>query len=357
DFPFSTFGEPGDLPFRLHAALTSSDAAYSTAVDSLSLHNGEDTPGAQYAALWATATGSGLSWPDSSTAASPVGFRSDAIKMIVFPSDLPFHNDDRTPVAGTEDPYSGFTAPTGSEAITALNASGIRVVAVKNSSVATANEMDDLATATGGLLKKQSDLGILVPPPTQSAPGDWPTEFDLSYDLTAEPQSCDPLELAFDPVDSTGLAPGDPVTFDGTITLPAETTEADVDPEQPITCSIDVGWSESKGGSGVLESRSVTVHAQFPTTLTLSPRVKKTKIKAKGTLSPAHPVDTPISVALYRKKNGNFQLVVNSTAYLDAESKYAITFFHPAGKKCRLIATFTGDEQHTATQKAKTFAC
>jgi hypothetical protein len=121
------------------------------AVEGLPCHYGMDGPESYVPALWATATGMGLSWPSGSTPASscPAGttgfpcFRTGALPIILIFGDNLFHNG-----PGGTNAYS-FAAPTYDEAITSLTSIGARVMGV-NSGVAR-EEFEAVATATGAV--------------------------------------------------------------------------------------------------------------------------------------------------------------------------------------------------------------
>ncbi len=109
------------------------------AVEGLPCHGGSDGPESYVPALWATATGMGLSWPSGSIPdqrCTPrldmpgVGrgypcFRQGALPIVLLFGDNSFHNG-----PGGEDPYSMFSAPTYAAAVTALRDIGARVIGV-----------------------------------------------------------------------------------------------------------------------------------------------------------------------------------------------------------------------------------
>src|SRR4051794_15484912 len=119
DYPYSTYGSPSpppsDLPCYLPSDLTTNRTTWLNAVNSLTTHNGVDTPEAQVSALDKAASGAALTWPSGSVAAgNAISFRAGAAHIIGLVSDAPFHNDK----AGN-DLYS-FTAPSYANALTAL---------------------------------------------------------------------------------------------------------------------------------------------------------------------------------------------------------------------------------------------
>jgi hypothetical protein len=110
------------------------------ALEGLPCHNGADVPESTLPALWATATGRGLTWPGGSIPdrACPSipdepaprrgypCFRAGALPIIVMVGDAMFHNGG---AAGTAWPYS-HPAPNYPETIAALHDIGARVLPI-----------------------------------------------------------------------------------------------------------------------------------------------------------------------------------------------------------------------------------
>ncbi len=127
------------------------------AVEGLPCHNGGDGAESYVPALWATATGMGLSWPSGSIPSRtceavadrpgmPRGypcFRPGALPIILLFGDAPFHNG-----PGGSQPYS-FTAPTFDEAVTELTGIGARVIGIHSGG--SPGDMEAMATATGAV--------------------------------------------------------------------------------------------------------------------------------------------------------------------------------------------------------------
>jgi hypothetical protein len=109
------------------------------AVEGLPCHFGSDGPESYVPALWATATGMGLSWPGGMVPAQMCPtipdepsmrrgypcFRPGALPIILFFGDATFHNG-----PGGTDPYAGFMTPTYTETVSALTAIGSRVLSI-----------------------------------------------------------------------------------------------------------------------------------------------------------------------------------------------------------------------------------
>ncbi len=125
------------------------------AVEGLPCHGGADSPESYVPALWATATGMGLSWPGGSipgrtcemvldregTARGYPCFRPGALPIVLLFGDARFHNG-----PGGSAPYS-FPAPTYDQAVEELNRIGARVIGIHSG--ASPRDYEALAMATG----------------------------------------------------------------------------------------------------------------------------------------------------------------------------------------------------------------
>ena len=130
------------------------------AVQGLPCHNGFDSPEAYIPALYATATGEGLTWSGGSVparGACPASpdetaprrgypcFRPGALPIIILFGDHLFHNDKMG-----NDTYS-FPAPTYAETLTALNDIGARVMGIYSGGGAPRSDYEDVARDTGAV--------------------------------------------------------------------------------------------------------------------------------------------------------------------------------------------------------------
>jgi len=109
DFPVSTYGSSGDVPFGLLQRITTVDADVRTGVTALSLHGGNDGPESQIEAFYQAATGAGFRsstgtvWTPAFVADTGfdatrghgriggAGFRADALPIIILATDITFH--------------------------------------------------------------------------------------------------------------------------------------------------------------------------------------------------------------------------------------------------------------------------
>jgi hypothetical protein len=154
DYPESTYGDPGDIPFYLLQRMTSSATDAQTAVNSLALHDGDDLPESTVPALSATATGGALgSYVPAQDACSPGEsgypcFRAGSVPIIVLITDAQFHNDKMG-----NDPYVGITPapPYYPDTVVELNAINAKVVGVCSGSAPAMQDMEDIATDTGAV--------------------------------------------------------------------------------------------------------------------------------------------------------------------------------------------------------------
>lgn len=198
DYPYSGYGGGYDLPFYLlreiapaeqdvggwsiAAGPTSCPRDASTrdigrisgapngrpdileAVEGLPCHGGADGPESYVPAMWATATGRGLSWPNDSSTGGPVPdkscpmipdemglrrgypcFRPGSLPIILLFGDADFHNG-----PGGASSYN-FPAPTYDEAVAELNGIGARVMGVYSGGSTARGHYEAIARDTGAV--------------------------------------------------------------------------------------------------------------------------------------------------------------------------------------------------------------
>lgn len=154
DYPESTYGDPGDVPFYLVQRMTSSATDAQTAVNSLVLHDGDDLPESTVPALYATATGGALGSYVPAQDACATGesgypcFRAGSVPIIVLITDAQFHNDKTG-----NDPYVGITPtpPYYPDTVVELNAINAKVIGVVSGAAPAMMDVEDIATDTGAV--------------------------------------------------------------------------------------------------------------------------------------------------------------------------------------------------------------
>jgi hypothetical protein len=150
DYPVGSHGSASDRPYRHLTNVTVTDATVRAGVTSLALGSGVDGPESGLQAIFAAVTGSALTWPGGSVPAAAVGWRSDAVPIVVNFTDAPFHNG-----PGNSNPYSFAGAPDYATVSAALVTRRARVMTVFSCDVAGAYcdqgraHAQQLATVTG----------------------------------------------------------------------------------------------------------------------------------------------------------------------------------------------------------------
>ena len=177
------------------------------AVSGLPCHDGGDPPESMVPALYAVATGLGLSWEEGGSVPaqtcddpSALGypcFRDNVIPSVVLIGDAPSHNG-----SGNSEAYA-FPAPDYDDAVTALTDAGIRVVGVHSGS--DDSDFVRLAMDTGAV---RSDGSPLVFPISVGGSG-----LDLAI---VEGVSDLALESAIDVSTRSASVDGNPGDVDGT---------------------------------------------------------------------------------------------------------------------------------------------
>jgi hypothetical protein len=96
--------------------------------------------------------------------------------------------------------------------------------------------------------------------------------------------------------------------------------------------------------------------ARLPSSVTA--RISKTasRIRVRGSVSPAHPGER-VTVTLFRRRNGSFVRLVVKRPPLSAVSAYSTSFDRPRPGKCKVTATFGGDADHRPATRGVVFAC
>lgn len=119
DFPVDPYGSPGDWAYQTRQTMTSDLSAVQSALGTLSAGGGNDSPEAGIEGLYQAVAGSGSC---SGGGFGSVCFRTGSNPIIVIVTDAPMHNGP----AGNN--YSGVSARSYSETITALNAQNVKIV-------------------------------------------------------------------------------------------------------------------------------------------------------------------------------------------------------------------------------------
>ncbi|MFO0729288.1 MAG: hypothetical protein U1E65_36245 [Myxococcota bacterium] len=146
DVPISPFGDAasGDVPFQLRTRVTTDRVAAQNAVNQLAVRDGLDLPEAGLLSLYQIATGVGLTWPGGAVAPfdpnagripnvadgtiGGVGFRTDALPIIVHVTDAPAH--ERADYLAVNNQIG---APDTSVVASAISGIGARIIGIANS--------------------------------------------------------------------------------------------------------------------------------------------------------------------------------------------------------------------------------
>ena len=232
DYPFPPWGVAGDYAFRLDQALTSSKPAWTGAVAAMATRNGNDAPESQLESLYQLASGVGREMPGTvdgdfadsgEIAPADAGFRPDATKVVALTTDAPFHK------AGDAGPFA-YPGPSLADTVSALNAAGIKVIAIK--APGSGAEMDQVATATGGAVVTTGNTSAEIAAAIIAGLE------QIKLDVTATPVGCAPLQVTFAPPSRPDVPGGTTVGFVETIAVPAGVTAADLPPHGVVTCSV-----------------------------------------------------------------------------------------------------------------------
>ncbi len=281
DFPFYPWGysPAGDYAYQLEQDFTSDRATFVSAVDSLTLLYGTDYPEAQYEGIYQAVTGAGLDI-DGDGLTDKLGeidaglaptWASDVTRILIVTTDASFHEggeactiernystyvscgDDAWPNLDADGTGTGYPGATQADTIAALQDAGVHVIGLTGTSPArtgttgtTLTELDDLADATGGAsLTTASDSSDITSAILSALD-------QLTFTVSADAGECEAagvgVELA--PASYDGVAGGETVDFDETITAPADC--ADI-PAGTLSCGVDFLQDDAVLGTQTIE--------------------------------------------------------------------------------------------------------
>lgn len=241
EFAVVEFGDDqgaSTVPFRVDQGLTSDVTALQNAVNGLTASGGGDTPEDWINGLYQIATGA-------------ISFRSDSSRVVVLVSDAPSH-----------DPSGGHTL---NDAITALKAASIRVIAVDvgynyppapgEGGIDTNGQATSVISATGGSLIPVGSGASGVTDAITSGLHDLPVDVTTSITCGAG------LSVSFSPADST-VQSGTAATFTETVNVASNAAQGTT-----IDCSVSFLLNGAAGGAAFVQQVAVSVNDITPPTL------------------------------------------------------------------------------------------
>ena len=250
DFPFEPwgYGPGGDYAYLLNQNLTGDKTTWTNAINALNTKFGEDGAEAQYEALYQMATGAGRDVPPLGSSAGDIAagqnpsFRADASKVIALTTDAPFHvTNDSTCYSPSPPCPFGYPGAAQADAVNALVAAGIKVIAIK--APGSGAEMEQVAAATGGSVVTTSNTSAEIADAILAGLA------AIKQDITTNVVGCSPLLDSFSPASYTGVTGPATLNFVETLTVPANAV-----PGTLYTCSV-----EFKSGDTLLGVQNITV--------------------------------------------------------------------------------------------------
>lgn len=211
-------------PFLLHSNLSDDPTATVSAVNSISLCSGGDTPEDQLNALWEIGDGG-----------DAVSFRPDSSRIVVWFGDAPGH-----------DPSLGHTL---ADATTSLTDAGITALAVSVGfdDLDSTGQATIITDATGGALYSgvsAEDLSTTILAGLTALP--------VEVGATT---TCDPgLSATLDPA-TQSVTSGDDAVFEETITVASDATQG-----ATLGCEVAFTLNGTPGGEGFVQTVTVDVN-------------------------------------------------------------------------------------------------
>ncbi len=255
DYPYGGYGSGADRAFYLlHRVMTASTPtgrnSIIDAIDQFQTHNGEDTPESGWEMVFQVASGAGSGGgaygvPPFDPATAPpvpvppdeeigeiggVGIRQGSLPILLWITDAPNHNSG----GGSVNPYGaipGVTPATSTQALSAVNAIGGRIIGIMSGEIARA-DLELGVTSTGALVTPDA-WGTDSRPPGCS-----PTQCCTGIDGTGVPSNGGDCPLLFE-IDGDGSGLGAAVV-DGVERLIVDSGTFDIggvlvdDPGDPI---------------------------------------------------------------------------------------------------------------------------
>jgi uncharacterized protein YegL len=225
EFAVASFGDIEDFnPFQVIQGLTGDEAPLQAAVNSLAAGGGGDFPEDWINALYKLSTGD-------------IAFRDGSSRVIVVVADAPSH-----------DPSGGHTL---NDAIAALQAKNIRVIAVDVGAINVDNQATAVTDATGGVI-----IGSAANTVSDAIVNGLK---NLDVTVTPEVVSCDSgLTLAFAPAKAT-VPSGTAATFNETVTVAGDATQG-----ATLHCAARFLLNGAPGGDAFTQSVAVKVNDVTP---------------------------------------------------------------------------------------------
>ncbi len=354
DYPTAPYGGTGpngsDQPYRLHTDLTANQAIFGAAVNSMTIRFGNDPPDAAVTALHEAATGTGIAGTGGATVppGSDISFREGAAHYLALISDSPFHND---PLAA--DTYTFSPTPSYATMIEALASDEVRVITEDLSSTGVEPDMSSLATDTDGAYDQGADNGVAIWADTgaQGVEGILGAMRDITFPAAAQ-ASCEPLQVSLDPSSWPGTLGEDVLATSETITAPQGVSEADLPPGGVVACDIAYSW-----GDVAIGSTQAAVQVILPSATELQVAKTARKLRATGSVAPAHPGEE-IDITLSRKMQGGaYQPIATKAVTLTGASIFRAVFPRPTRGRCEVEAVFPGDADHDPSDGKQRFRC
>ncbi|CEJ59505.1 hypothetical protein PMG11_08129 [Penicillium brasilianum] len=241
EFAVAEFGDnqgASTVPFRVDQGLTSDVTALQNAVNGLTAGGGGDTPEDWINGLYQIATGA-------------ISFRSGSSRVVVLVSD-----------ASSHDPSGGHTL---NDAITALKAANIRVIAVDvgynyppaagKGGIDANGQATSVTSATGG---SHIPVGSGASGVTDAITSGL---HDLPVDITTSITCGSGLSVSFSPADTT-VQSGTAATFTETVNVASNAAQGTT-----IDCAVNFLLNGATGGAAFVQQVAVSVNDITPPTL------------------------------------------------------------------------------------------
>jgi hypothetical protein len=216
----------------------------------------------------------------------------------------------------------------------------------------------DAVLAVTGVTKREGRTGATTFTFTVTRTGETTTAVDVDYATG----------------DGTAFAPSDYASASGNLSFVADQTTATIDVtvngdrslEHAETFFLTLANPSAGAAISTGQATGTILNDDTRTTAVVKVRAARHRVAVHGLVSPARK-GKHVSVRLFRKRNGSWVRIrsrhpllrgasdVNGDGFTD--SRYATAFRRPSRGRCKAVATYPGDAQHTRSSATRLFRC
>ena len=196
----------------------------------------------------------------------------------------------------------------------------------------------------------------------------------FTFTVTRSGETTTAVDVDYATGDGTALEPGDYAASSGNLAFVADQLTGTIDVSVNGDRSLEhaetmfLTLANPSAGASIATGQATGTISNDDTRTTASVRVRAAKdaVIVRGRVSPARK-GRHVSVRLFRKRNGSWIRVRSKRATLAGtkdvngdgftDSRYAARFRRAARGRCKAVATYPGDAQHSRSSATRLFRC